>query len=148
MSKKTYWFTVAIALLTLVAELSAPMVIRSVTYPFGANSLFNYAPFTASGLSVLRVLFIILPPLAVIAALRAKQWSLYCAMAFAFVAAAFMVSLIPFLATLAPPTFLGAVWTVLIPNACLVAVAAWVRWGPSNCSFKRTPKPLRGSGAA
>jgi hypothetical protein len=142
MNRRTHSLTIVLAALMLVAALSLPGIFM---WPLNALRMDNYymdGVLLVASMDALRILFLVIPVVSLIGAIRGKRWALYGVMAFPVIAWVFGAGAIPYLSHLFAPVTPRTI-AITVINLAVVAAAVWLRWGRSNNSFK--PKPLRGS---
>jgi len=139
MQKHVYILTFVLALLALVSALSTPGIFLWPLKALRIQDYFATQPFLLGFMAVLRILFLVLPLVALVSALLKRRWSLYCTIAFAVVAWVFGAASIPFLAFAFPSVAPRSI-AITIINLCVVGLAVWLwlRWGAANNSFQRT----------
>src|SRR5690606_19986940 len=97
-------------------------------------SNFQYTPgLLQTTMDVLRVLFILLPMLALVGALRIKRWSLYLLLPFPLIAWTFGAGAVPFL-SLGFPSVMSRAIAVAVVNLAFLFACAWLLWGKSSSS--------------
>jgi hypothetical protein len=142
MDHRTRKFAIALSAIELASALSVPGIFL---WPLNAFRMDNYymdGVLLVASVDALRILFLVIPVVSIIGAIRGKRWALYGVMVFPVIAWVFGAGAIPYISHVFPPVTPRTI-AITVINLTVVAAAAWLRWGRSNNSFK--PKPLRGS---
>ena len=133
---------VALAALELASALSVPGIFLWPLNAFRMDKYYMEGVLLVASVDALRILFLVVPVVSLIGAIRGRRWALYGVMAFPAIAWVFGAGAIPYVPHIFPPVTPRTI-AITVINLTVVAAAAWLRWGRSNNSFK--PKPLRGS---
>ena len=142
MNHRTRKLAIAFAALGLASALSAPGIFLWPLNSFRMDNYYMDGVVLAASMDALRVLFLVVPAMSLIGAIRGKRWALYGVMAFPVIAWAFGAGAIPYVAHIFPPVAPRTI-AITVINLAVMAAAAWLRWGGSNNSFN--PNALRGS---
>lgn len=131
MERRTRALTVALASMALVASLSMPGIFLRPLNAFRADNYYSEGWLLVAAVDILRVLFLVLPIVAFMGALRGKRWSLYPLMAFPAVAWVFGAEVLPFVSLLAEAG---------LPRAILITLMNVAFFGAAICLFRK-PAP-------
>jgi hypothetical protein len=154
MDIRTHQFSLVLATLAILSALSLPGVFLwpinalMILWPIDAIKLHDY--YAADGMllgsfiDVLRILFLVVPVVAVFGAIRSKRWALYVLMAFPLVAWVFGAAAIPYIAFIFPPVAPRTI-AITIINLLVIAVVVWLRWRKSNFRSSGRAKSARRS---
>ncbi|MGY6517687.1 MAG: hypothetical protein ACXIUZ_03135 [Lysobacteraceae bacterium] len=136
MTDQAYRLAVALSTLALISAIYSWGVFW---WPIQALRIDNYyqdASPLMLFLDLLRLVFIIAPVVALIAALGRSRWSAAGLMVFAAVSWVFGISAIPFIALAFPPALPRTI-AVTACNLIVIALAIWLLWGPGNLASHR-----------
>lgn len=140
MNRRAHSLTIALAVLTLVSALSLPGIFMWPLNAFRMDNYYMNGVLLVASMNALRILFLVIPIVSVIGAIRGKRWALYGVMAFPAIAWIFGAGAILYLSHLFAPVTPRTI-AITVINVAVIAAAVWLRWGRSDHSFK--PKPLR-----
>ena len=138
MNRRTHSLTIVLATLALLSALSLPGIFLWPLNAIRIDSYYMDEVLLVASMDALRILFLLVPVVSLIGAIRGKLWGLYGIMVFSVIAWVFGVGGIPYLAHLFTPGMHRTI-AITVINLVVIEAATWILCLRSNNSCMDSP---------